>query len=75
MTRPDGVKFTIDAPENAPDSFYVRKLTLNGKNWPHNYVEFGDLAKGAKLRFSMGTEPALDRGTKAEDKPYSFSRE
>ena len=75
VTRPDGVRFTIDAPDNGTDAFYVQKLTVNGKNWPRNYVEYGDLVKGARLRFKMGTEPALNRGTKPEDKPYSFSKE
>jgi len=38
-------------------------------------VEYGDLVKGARLQFGMGTTPATDRGTKKEDKPYSFSQE
>jgi putative alpha-1,2-mannosidase len=53
----------------------VQSLRLNGKAWTHNYIEHGDLVKGAGLRFGMGTEPAVDRGTRAEDKPYSFSQE
>ena len=75
VTRPDGVQFTIDAPDNGADAFYVQSMKVNGKTWTHNYVEHGDLVRGAKLRFGMGTEPALDRGTKTEDKPYSFSKE
>jgi predicted alpha-1,2-mannosidase len=75
VTRPDGTKFTIDAPENSAEAFYVQSLKLNGKNWTHNYVEYGDLVKGASLQFGMGTAPATDRGTKQEDKPYSFSQE
>ena len=75
VTRPDGVQFTMDAPDNSADAFYVRKLTVNGRPWPHNYLEHSDLVHGAKLRFDMGASPALDRGTKAEDKPYSFSKE
>ena len=75
VTRPDGTKFTIDAPDNSAEAFYVQSLKLNGQDWTHNYVEYGDLVKGAKLQFGMGTEPATDRGTKQEDKPYSFSQE
>ena len=75
VTRPDGVQFTIDAPDNGADAFYVQSLKVNGKPWTHNYVEHGDLVRGAKLSFGMGTEPALNRGTKTEDKPYSFSQE
>ena len=50
-------------------------MKVDGKTWTHNYVEHGDLVRGAKLSFGMGTEPALTRGTKTEDKPYSFSQE
>ena len=75
VTRPDGVEFTVDAPDNSAEAFYVQSLTVNGRNWPHNYLEYSDLTGGAKLRFGMGTEPATDRGTKQEDKPYSFSQE
>ena len=53
----------------------MQSLKLNGKDWTHNYVEYGDLVKGARLQFGMGTTPATDRGTKQEDKPYSFSQE
>ena len=38
-------------------------------------LQIGDLVQGAKLQFGMGTKPATDRGTKKEDKPYSFSQE
>jgi predicted alpha-1,2-mannosidase len=75
VTRPDGVKFTVDAPENSAEAFYVQSMKVNGKPWTHNYVEHEDLVRGAALRFRMGAEPAPDRGTEKEDKPYSFSNE
>ena len=75
VTRPDGTRFTIDAPDNGTDAFYVQKLSLNGRNWPHNYLEHSDLVREAKLHYNMGSEPALQRGTEPKDKPYSFSRE
>ena len=75
VRRPDGVSFTVEAPDNSADAFYVQSLNVNGKAWNHNYLEHGDLIKGARLRFGMGTEPCLDRGTRTEDKPYSFSQE
>ena len=75
VTRPDGKKIEIDAPANGADAFYVQDMTLDGKKWGHNYLEYGDLVKGVQVHFGMGTEPATDRGTKKEDKPYSFSQE
>ena len=73
VTRPDGKKIEIDAPANGADAFYVQDMTLDGKAWGHNYLEYGDLVKGARVHFDMGTAPATARGTKPEDKPYSFS--
>ena len=75
VTRPDGKQFTIEAPENSAEAFYVQSMKLNGKNWTHNFVEYDDLVQGAKLQFGMGTKPATGRGTEQEDKPYSFSQE
>ena len=75
VKRPDGVSFTVEAPDNSADAFYVQSLKVDGKAWDHNYLEHGNLIKGARLRFGMGAEPRLDRGTRTEDKPYSFSQE
>ena len=69
MTRPDGRQFTIDAPENSADDFYVQSLRLNGKEWSHNYIGHDDLVKGSNLHFGMGSEPNPNRGTLAEDRP------
>ena len=75
VTRPDGISFTVEAPANSAEAFYVQSLKVNGKTWNHNYLEYDDLIRGARLRFGMGTMPDTSRGTKAEDKPYSFSQE
>ena len=75
ITRPYGVKIKVSAPRNAPDVPYVEKMSVNGKNWTRNYIEHGDLVKGGRIKFKMGSEPARDRGVKPEERPYSFSRE
>ena len=75
VTRPDGTRFTINAPNNGADAFYVQNLRLNGKNWTHNYLDHFDLVRGARLRFDMGDKPCTIRGIKPDDKPYSFSLE
>ena len=63
----------IEAPENSAENFYVKSLSLNGEDWPHNYIRRADLVKGATLQFKMSNEPAKRRGIAAEDKPYSMS--
>ena len=50
-------------------------MKVNGKTWAHNYLEHGDLVKGATLQFGMGDKPNTGRGTHDDDKPYSFSQE
>jgi len=68
-----GEKLTVEAPDNGPERPYVQSLRINGRRWNHNYVDIETLQKGARLRFGMGEEPAMNRGTAAEDKPYSHS--
>ena len=68
-----GGDVVIDAPSNAADAPYVSSLKLNGKAWTHNYLRHEDLVNGAKLSFTMSTEPFIGRGTAPADKPYSMS--
>ena len=73
VTRPDG-RFTIEAPANSADNYYVGGMKVNGKAWSHNFLRHEDLAGGARVVFDMTDKPATGRGTAAEDRPYSFSR-
>ena len=69
-----GGDFKIDAPGNGPDAPYVRKLSLNGRNYSHNYLKHSDIIAGGKLRFSMSETPCESRGTAASDSPYSMTK-
>lgn len=75
VSRPDGTRFVVSAPENSPENFYVKDLKVNGKNWTKNYILHEDLVKGAKLDFSMDSVPNKSRGTADADRPYSLSNE
>lgn len=75
ITRPDGEKIEITAPDNSNKNLYVRELSLNGQKWNHNYLNYKDLTKGAKLHFSMTDTPSFIRGIESDDRPYSFSNE
>ena len=68
-----GGDVVIEAPENSAENIYVKSLTLNGEDWPHNYIRRADLVKGATLQFKLSSQPATRRGTAPEDKPYSMS--
>lgn len=65
------LKITAEGTDCGP---YVRELKMNGSIWGHNYLNFNDLIKGAELNFILDCQPCLERGTKEEDKPYSYSR-
>ena len=71
----NGNDVLIEAPDNSSENVYVAGLTLNGRKWGHNFIKYGDLLSGARLKYRMSAEPSKDRGTSEEDKPYSLSNE
>lgn len=75
ISRPDGGKIEITAKDNSEDNLYVKRMSLNGRGWTRNYLNYNDLIKGAKISFEMGSSPNFNRGVSEQDKPYSFCRE
>lgn len=75
ITKPDGARITLEAPDNAPDAPYISSMTVNGREWNHNFLEFSDFKDRTTIVFRMGRTPDERRGTAPEDKPYSFSDE
>ncbi len=75
MSLENGKTIEIQAPKNSPENRYVQRIDLNKQEYGKNYFGFGDLQKGAEIRFDMGSQPNKNRGTKETDFPYSFSRE
>lgn len=71
----NGEDFVIEAPENSAKNFYIDAAKLNGKNFTRNYITHGDIMSGGKLSVKMSDEPNTSRGTSAEDRPYSFSKD
>ncbi len=54
---------------------YIDRMTFNGSEYTKNYLTHKDLNNGGRLEFKMSTQPNYQRGTSAEDAPYSFSKE
>ena len=50
-------------------------MTLNGAAYNHNYLNHSVLTDGADIVFNMSATPNMERGTLAEDAPYSFTNE
>jgi predicted alpha-1,2-mannosidase len=73
LTLQDGKVFTIEAPCNNPESVYIHKARLNGKEHPKTWISHEEILNGGVLQFEMAPEPDRERGTKKEDRPYSMS--
>ena len=72
VRRPDG-SFTVEAPDNGAENYYVHEVSVNGRRWNRNYLTHSDLVDGAHIVFRQADAPAEGRGTAPEDRPYSFS--
>ena len=52
---------------------YVQQLMLDGIPYPSSWLPVSKIHSGTnQLRFKMGVEPNMERGTAAEDRPPSF---
>ena len=73
INLPSGKKIEIEAKDNSRENVYVKSLSLNGKEYSKTYFNHSDLAAGAKIRFTMSSEPDKTRSTSPADRPYSLS--
>ena len=71
----NGKQFTVTAKGNSDDTRYVNAMTLNGETYNHNYLTHDAVMNGGNIVFDMSTTPNTQRGTLAEDVPYSLSNE
>ncbi|WP_442588162.1 GH92 family glycosyl hydrolase [Pedobacter sp. AW31-3R] len=69
----NGKHIVISAPENNADNRYIKKLTLNGKVYPFNWLSHKELSQGAVLDIDMSPVPEKNRGIRKQDYPFSFS--
>ena len=71
----NGKTVNITANGNTNATRYVNSMTLNGAAYNHNYLNHSVLTDGADIVFNMSVTPNMERGTLAEDAPYSFTNE
>ena len=71
----NGKTVNITANGNSNATRYVNSMTLNGAAYNHNYLNHSVLTDGADIVFNMSATPNMERGTLAEDAPYSFTNE
>ncbi len=68
-------KIEITANGPSAEKCYVKSLKFNGKNYNHNYFNYADLLKGARLKYEMSDAPVKTRGIRPEDVPYSMTND
>jgi putative alpha-1,2-mannosidase len=68
----NGKTVNISAPNNSDANRYIHAMTLDGAAYTKNYISHHDLTSGADIRFDMSDKPNKQRGTNADDAPYSF---
>ena len=71
----NGKTITMTACGNSPENRYIKTMKVNGRSYDRNYLEYGDLAEGADIVFTMSANPDTSRGTGDAARPYSFCRE
>ncbi|RAK66938.1 GH92 family glycosyl hydrolase [Hymenobacter edaphi] len=72
----NGKTIVLNAPGNQDAANrYIGGLRLNGQAYGRNFLRHAELLQGATLDFDMQARPNPQRGTRAEDAPYSFSKD
>lgn len=74
ISMENGKQFTIEANNNSKENVYIQSATLNGKPFPKNFIRHTDILNGGVLHLEMGSQPALQRGTAEDDKPFSLTK-
>lgn len=74
MTLANGKTLTVTA-NNPSKNIYIDKVELNGKAIDVNYVTYAQLMEGGELHFTLTDQPNIQRGTSAEDAPYSYTND
>ncbi len=75
INMPNGKKVEINAPNNTAETPYLKSMSVNGKDYTKNYIDYNTLMSGAKINAVMNSKPNTKRGTLASDVPYSLTNE
>lgn len=69
----NGKTFSVFCENNYQRNVYIKKVSLNGKNYDRNFLSHLDIMDGGVLNIEMSDVPNKTRGIHDEDKPFSFS--
>ncbi len=74
IRMPNGKHLLLEAQNNSRTNRYIKAIRLgNGSEWSNNFFTRDLLQGGGIIRFEMQNKAEVNRGTKTENKPYSFS--
>jgi predicted alpha-1,2-mannosidase len=54
--------FTVITKNNTSKNKYIQRATLNGKPYPHCYIDYATIAGGGTLELTMGDQPNKNWG-------------
>ena len=69
----NGKTFVIEAKNNNKENVYIQSATLNGKEYTHNFITYGDLTNGGVFKLEMKKTPNEKRGINESDHPFSLT--
>lgn len=73
MTLEDGKTFTVTAPGNGPDSYYIQSVELDGVAYDKTWISHQSIQAGGELVFNMGEQPNKAWGSDEAAAPFSMS--
>ncbi len=71
----NGKKFVIRAKNNGKDNVYIQSAKLNGNDYTKSFLKYGDIIKGGKIEFVMGSQPQKSWGSADKDQPHTPGNE
>jgi len=74
ITFENDKKFVIHAENNSHRDVYIQSATLNGNEYIHNYLTYGDITAGGLFDLNMSDQPNTTRGIEQDDRPFSLSK-
>ncbi|MFI3333147.1 MAG: GH92 family glycosyl hydrolase [Rikenellaceae bacterium] len=67
----NGQKIEITSKNNRAENVYINAMSIDGKRYNKNYLNYNELLKGCRIEFNMSDTPNLERGTESKDLPFS----
>ena len=65
IALPNGKNFIMKVLNNSRQNMYIKKVILNGKEYPYTYLRHADIMAGANLVIEMDSKPNLKWGIDA----------